>query len=87
MSRLIVWNVVTLDGFFGGPKSWDLDWHGYVWGQDLEELSIEQLKSADMLLFGRVAYQGLASYWPSATGEVANLMNNIPKVVFSRTLD
>jgi len=29
----------------------------------------------------------MSSYWPSATGEVADLMNNIPKVVFSRTLD
>ena len=87
MRRLITWNMVSLDGFFEGAKSWELDWHEYVWGEELEQLSIEQLKSADMLLFGRVTYQGMSSYWPSATGEVADLMNNIPKVVFSRTLD
>jgi dihydrofolate reductase len=87
MRRLIMWNMVTLDGLFEGPKSWDIDWHEYVWGEELEQLSIEQLKSADMLLFGRVTYQGMASHWPSATGEVADFMNSISKVVFSRTLD
>jgi len=87
MRKLIIWNLVSLDGFFEGPKSWELDWHEDVWGEELEGLSIEQLKSADMLLFGRMTYQGMASHWPSATGEVADMMNNIPKVVFSRTLD
>lgn len=87
MRRLIMWNLITLDGFFEGPRGWDLGWHEYVWGEELEQLSIEQLKTADMLLFGRATYQGMASHWPSATGEVADMMNNIPKVVFSRTLD
>lgn len=82
-----MWNMVTLDGRFEGPKPWDLDWHEDVWGEELERLSIEQLKSADMLLFGRVTYQGMAAYWSSATGEVADFMNRLPKVVFSRTLD
>jgi dihydrofolate reductase len=87
MRRLVMWNLVAIDGFFEGPKSWDLDWHEFVWGEELEQLSLEQLKSADMLLFGRVTYQGMASHWPSATGEVADAMNGIPKVVFSRTLE
>jgi dihydrofolate reductase len=87
MRRLVMWNLVAIDGFFEGPKSWDLDWHEYVWGEELEQLSLEQLKSADMLLFGCVTYQGMASHWPSATGEVADAMNAISKVVFSRTLE
>ncbi len=86
MRKVIMWNLITLDGFFEGPKSWDLDWHQYVWGPDLERLSIEQLKSADLLLFGRVTYEGMASYWQTATGEVATLMNGISKIVFSKTL-
>jgi dihydrofolate reductase len=84
--RLIMWNLVTLEGYFEGPKKWDLDWHEYVWGDELEQLSLEQRKSADALLFGRVTYEGMASYWPTATGEVAEFMNRVPKVVFSRTL-
>src|SRR3972149_8701708 len=87
MRRLIMWNLVTLDGFFEGPFSWEIDWHDYVWGEELEQFSIEQSKSADMLLFGRVTYQGMADYWASQKGEIADFMNNIPKVVFSRTLE
>lgn len=87
MSKLIMWNLVTLDGYFEGAKSWDLDWHEYVWGEELERLSIEQLRSADRLLFGRVTYEGMAAYWRTAQGEVADLMNDLPKVVFSRTLE
>jgi dihydrofolate reductase len=86
MRKLIMWNVITLDGYFDGAKSWDLDWHESIWGEELEQLSIEQLHSADMLLFGRVTYEGMAAYWRSAKGEVADLMNSIPKIVFSRTL-
>ena len=80
MRRLIIWNMVTLDGFIEGHKPWEVDWHELVWGEELEQLSIDQLKSADMLLFGRVTYQGMASYWPSATGEVADMMNSISKL-------
>jgi dihydrofolate reductase len=88
MRKLILWNLITLDGMFEGPKSWDLGWHESVWGPELEQLSIEQLRSADMLLFGRVTYQGMAAYWQTAQGEeeVAAFMNNLPKLVFSRTL-
>ncbi len=87
MGKLIMWNMVTLDGLFEGKKSWDLDWHNYTWGEELEKLSIEQLKSAEMLLFGRKTYQGMAAYWAGAKGEVADLMNGISKAVFSRTMD
>jgi dihydrofolate reductase len=85
-----MWNVMTLDGFFEGPKSWDLNFHDTVWGDELEKISIDQLKAADCLLFGRVTYEGMAAYWSNAEGtaedSVAKLMNAIPKIVFSRTL-
>ncbi len=81
-----MWNLVTLDGFFEGPKNWDLDWHDTVWGEELERYSIEQSKSTGALLFGRVTYEGMASYWPAQKGAIADFMNTIPKVVFSRTL-
>jgi hypothetical protein len=41
-----MWNLVTLDGLFEGPNRWDLDWHDYVWGEELEQRSIDQLRSA-----------------------------------------
>jgi dihydrofolate reductase len=67
-------------------KNWDLSFHERIWGQELEKLSIEQLNSADYLIFGRVTYEGMAAYWAKAEGEIAELMNKIPKLVFSRTL-
>jgi len=87
MSKLIMWNLMTLDGYFDGAENWALDWHQYAWGEELERMSIEQLSVADMLLFGRVTYEGMAAYWKTAQGEVATYMNSLPKAVFSRTLE
>lgn len=87
MRKLIMWNMVTLDGLFEGPEKWEVDWHNDAWDEELEQFVLEQLQSADLLLFGRVTYEGMASYWPKAEGEIADLMNSIPKVVFSRTLE
>ena len=86
MRNVIMWNLVTLDGRFEGKKPWDLDSHNDVWGEELERLSIEQLDSADALLFGRATYEGMAAHWPKAKGEIARRMNAIEKVVFTRTL-
>jgi dihydrofolate reductase len=80
MARLIMWN-----GFVEG-KNHEISWHLDVWGEELERLSIEQLKSAGGLMFGRLTYELMANHWPSATGEIADFMNALPKFVFSRTL-
>jgi dihydrofolate reductase len=86
MSKLVMWNLVTLDGFFDGAKGWDLDWHHAVLGEKFFEFANEQLRAADRLIFGRATYEGMAAYWSKAKGEDADLMNRLPKVVFSRTL-
>jgi dihydrofolate reductase len=87
MRKLIMWNVITLDGYFEGKKAWDLDFHEIVWGKELEDYSIEQLGSADMLVFGRKTYEGMADYWTNAEGQPeAEPMNKIPKIVCSSTL-
>ncbi|KRR10333.1 riboflavin biosynthesis protein RibD [Bradyrhizobium jicamae] len=85
MAKLIMWNLMTLDGFVEGPNR-DISWHSDVWGEELEQLSIEQMTAAGGLLFGRVTYELMASHWPSATGAVADFMNAAPKYVFSRTV-
>src|SRR5512133_4323969 len=86
MRKLIMWNIITLDGYFEGNQNWDLTFHNVVWGQELEKLSVEQLHSADCLVFGRVTYEGMAAYWTKEEGDIADLMNGIPKLVFSKTL-
>lgn len=86
MRKLIMWNIITLDGYFEGNQNWDLSFHNTIWGPELERLSIEQLHAADYLVFGRVTYEGMAAHWVKAKGEIADLMNKIPKLVFSKTL-
>jgi len=89
MRKVFLFNMITLDGFFEGPNQ-DISWHHV--DEEFNEFAINQLNEIDMLLFGRVTYQGMASYWPtefaiSNDPIVAGLMNNLPKIVFSKTLD
>lgn len=88
MRRLIMWNLVSLDGYFEGETNWDLSFHELVWGKELEDFSLTQLKSADMLVFGKTTYKGMADYWTKAEEEIeiAKFMNEIQKVVCSTTL-
>jgi dihydrofolate reductase len=88
MRNLILFNMVTLDGFFAGPGG-EIDWHNV--DQEFNDFANEQLSSADLLVFGRVTYEGMASYWPTPAGLrddpiIAGRMNTIPKVVFSKTM-
>jgi dihydrofolate reductase len=88
MRKLFSFNMVSLDGFFEGPNQ-DINWHNV--DDEFNQFAIEQTSTVDTLLFGRVTYQLMASYWPtpSATTDdpiVADLMNRLPKIVFSRTL-
>ncbi|KKB13260.1 riboflavin biosynthesis protein RibD [Devosia geojensis] len=87
MRRLVVWNLISLDGYFEGPTPWDLDFHTTVWGEELEAFSIEQLDEVGTLLFGRRTYEGMADHWTKATGAIADMMNSIEKAVATRTLD
>ena len=86
MRKLIMWNLITLDGYFEGEKAWDLDFHELAWGKELEDFSIEQLKSANMLIFGEKTYRSMADYWSNAKGEIADYMNKLRKVVCSTTI-
>ena len=85
MARLIMWNLMTLDGMVEGPNR-DISWHEDVWGKELEALSTEQLNAAGGLMFGRVTYELMANYFSTASGEIPDFMNAAPKYVFSRTL-
>lgn len=88
MRKVVVFMMVTLDGFFEGPNG-EIDWHNV--DEEFNEFAIDQLNSIDVLLFGRVTYQLMASYWPTPAAItndpiVADKMNHLPKIVFSKTL-
>jgi dihydrofolate reductase len=89
MRKLIMWNVISLDGYFEGEKAWDLEFHQTVFDKELQDFSIEQLQTADMLVFGSKTYAGMFSYWTSdeADGDpVTPFMNKLPKIVCSTKL-
>lgn len=87
MSKLIVWNLVTVDGYFEGAERWDLNFHNLAWGPELERLSEEFGENASALVFGRVTYEGMATYWKTAEpGKITTYMNALPKIVASRAL-
>jgi dihydrofolate reductase len=92
MRKIITFNNVTLDGYFtdqNNDMSWahqagnDPEWDAFVAGN---------AKGGGLLLFGRITYEMMASYWPSPMAAqqnpvMAERMNARSKVVFSRTLD
>jgi len=89
MRKVFVFNLVTLDGYFEGPRR-EIDWHNV--DAEFNEYAIGMLNSVDTLLFGRVTYELMACYWPTPDAMkndpiVAGKMNSLPKIVFSRTLD
>lgn len=86
MRKLIMWNVVTLDGYFEGKEPWDLAFHQTVWGDELEAYTTEQLQPNDTVIYGTKTYLGMADYWQTSTDTKAPLMNSIAKIVFSRSL-
>ena len=86
MRKLIVSNVMSLDGFFEGRNpDKGLDW--FVPDEEFFAYAKDMLRAVDTILFGRVTYLHMLNYWPSAPpDEIADQMNNLPKIVFSSTL-
>ena len=90
MNRLVVFSSISVDGYFTdahGDMSWahrsDPEWDDFVAGN---------ARQNSTLLFGRVTYEQMASFWPTPEGrrmapEVAKGMNQASKIVFSRSLD
>lgn len=88
MRKVSVFNFVTLNGYYKGPNG-DIGWHRH--GAEENEYAAEALRSGNTLLFGRVTYEMMASYWPTPMASqndptVAEGMNKAEKIVFSRTL-
>jgi dihydrofolate reductase len=92
MRRLIVFNHISLDGYFTGENG------NFRWthaGSDDPEYTAFVAGNASgngQLIFGRTTYDLMAGYWPTAMAEqqnplVAKGMNNMQKVVFSRTME
>lgn len=80
--------MVSLDGYFEGENH-DISWH-QVDGE-FGKFAVEQMEEVGTILFGRTTYELMADFWPTeqarkADAETAELMNSLPKIVFSKTL-
>jgi dihydrofolate reductase len=90
VARLMAFNQVSLDGYFvdsNGDMSWahkdDDEWRAFA---------ASNAGGGGRLLFGRITYELMQSYWTTPVAMqnepvVAESMNNLPKIVFSRTLE
>jgi dihydrofolate reductase len=83
--RLVLKISVSVDGFVGAVGG-DVDWIFPSLSEDATAWMVDTLWQADTHIMGRVTYEGMAAHWPTSTEVFAAPMNEIPKVVFSRTL-
>lgn len=90
MRKVIVFNNISLDGYFTDPNN-DMSW-AHREDPEFNAFTAENASGEGVLLFGRKTYDLMASFWPTPQAaqmmpEVAAGMNRMPKVVFSRTMD
>ncbi len=83
--RKVVLSMLTsADGYIEAPNR-NINWH--VFDEQMAEYMMGFFKTVDTFLYGRISYELMIQYWPEQTGEFADIMNETPKIVFSRTLD
>jgi dihydrofolate reductase len=85
---------LSLDGFVCGPQG-QMDWLVWDWDDVLKTYAANLTNSADTFLLGRATGEGMAVYWPTVASNpeskeedrwMADKLNNLPKVVFSKTV-
>lgn len=100
MRKLIVRNIMSLDGYCEGPGKnvmslFEYRFKTYSTDESFSVYNAERLRAADTLLLGRTSYEGFKSYWPSVAEdpneppierEISRLNNAIEKVVISDSL-
>jgi dihydrofolate reductase len=92
MGRIVVTEHVTLDGVVednGGVEGFERGGWQFQFdsGEDGGAFKLQEMRNSTALLLGRVTYDVFARFWPSAQGELADLLNALPKYVVSSTLE
>jgi dihydrofolate reductase len=86
MRKLFVSNLVSLDGYFEGPNQ-ELDW--FAVNDEFFNYARNMMAEAGAIMYGRVTYLFMKAYWPDTKDNdpvITERMNNLPKIVFSKTL-
>ncbi len=93
MRKLIVFNLISLDGFFAGVDG-NIDWH--MVDDEFNKFAAEQTSNFGTIIFGNTTYTLFEEYWPKALidpatsaddRKIAQIIDDIDKIVFSKTRD
>src|SRR5947207_10354660 len=91
MGKIVVTEFISLDGVIeapGGGESFKYAGWSFKFsrGDEGDKFKLDETRSSEALLLGRVTYEGFAAAWPSRDGEFADKFNHMPKYVVSSTL-
>src|SRR5919106_2825773 len=92
MGKIVLAQNTSVDGVMQSPGSTDVPFKYRGWvldfdvGPEGERSLLEEAQNADALLLGRVTYEAMQAFWPTAQGEFADRLNELPKYVVSSTL-
>ncbi len=82
MRNIVVTEFLSLDGVMEEPG-----WTFEYWNDEIAKFKGEESTASDVLLLGRVTYQGFAAAWPQSNDEGADYFNSVRKYVVSNTLE
>jgi dihydrofolate reductase len=92
MGKIAVSQHTSLDGVMQSPGTTDVPFKYKGWvvdfdrGPEVDRFQLEQAQNSAALLLGRVTYEAMQAFWPTAEGEFADRLNELPKYVVSSTL-
>jgi dihydrofolate reductase len=82
--KLVLKMSVSVDGFVAGPKG-EMDWVFRTSGADSRAWVLDTLRGAGAHIMGSRSYHDMAAFWPYSETPMAPPMNDVPKVIFSRS--
>jgi dihydrofolate reductase len=92
MGKIALTQLTSLDGVMQSPGHGDVPFKYRGWavdfdaGPEADRFKLEEAQNAEALLLGRVTYEAMQGFWPTAEGEFADRLNELPKYVISSTL-
>src|SRR5438067_776370 len=93
MRKIVLMTSLSLDGYIAGPNG-ELDWH--LVDDEVHTDFNAHLRTMSVFLFGRVMYEMMAEFWPTADSdpastppmvEYAGIFREMPKIVYSKKLE
>src|SRR5215216_6014037 len=92
MGKIALTQLTSLDGVMQSPGHTDVPFKYRGWavdfdaGPEADRFKLEEAQNSEALLLGRVTYEAMQAFWPTADGELADRLNELPKYVVSSTL-